>query len=59
MSTNPRLSLHTLPVELVYRILDKLDILTIFCSFQSVCQRFNIILNTYEPYKVCLHLLKE
>jgi len=48
MPTQSILSLHTLPVELVYRILDKLDVLTIFWSLQSVCQRLNTILNTYQ-----------
>ena len=59
MATIPKLSLHTLPVELVFRILDNLDVLTIFWSLQSVCQRLNTILSVYHPYKVCLHFLKE
>ena len=45
-------SLHTLPVELVYRILDNLDNKTIFWSCQSVCTRLNDIINTYRPYQV-------
>jgi hypothetical protein len=42
----------TLPVELVYRILDNLDELTILCAMQNVCTRTNAILNTYHRYQV-------
>jgi hypothetical protein len=59
MPTQSKFNLHTLPVELVYRILDKLDVLTIFWSLQCVCQRLNTILDTYQRYKVCLNLFKE
>ena len=45
-------SLHTLPVELVYRILDNLDNKTIFWSCQSVCTRLDDIINSYRPYQV-------
>ncbi|CAF4012030.1 unnamed protein product, partial [Rotaria sp. Silwood1] len=49
-----RLSLHTLPVELIYRILDQFDdVSTIFWSLEGVCQRLNTILSTYQRYKVC------
>ncbi|CAF3217545.1 unnamed protein product [Rotaria socialis] len=52
MPTQPRLSLHTLPIEMIYRILDQFDdVSTIFWSLQSVCQRLNKILNTYQRYK--------
>ena len=44
----------TLPIELVYRILDHLSDFTLFCSMQNVCQRFNQILNTYHRYQVSL-----
>jgi hypothetical protein len=60
MSTQPRLRLHTLPIEMVYRILDQFDdVSTIFWSLQSVCQRLNEILNTYQRYKVCLYFFKK
>ncbi len=52
MSNKITLSLITLPVELVYRILDKLDDFTIFCSMQNVCTRINAIVNTYHRYQV-------
>ncbi len=45
-------SLHTLPVELVYRILDNLNKKTIFLSLSNVCTRLNAIINTYHPYQV-------
>ncbi len=60
MSTPPRLNLHTLPIEMVYRILDQFDdVSTIFWSLQNVCQKLNTILNTYQPYKVRLYLFKK
>ena len=46
------LSLHTLPVEMVYRILDNLDDEALFLSVQNVCQRLNKIINTYHRYLV-------
>ena len=45
-------SLHTLPVELVYRVLDNLDNKRIFWSCQSVCTRLDAIINSYRPYQV-------
>jgi hypothetical protein len=46
------LSLLTLPVEIVYRILDNLDELTILCSVRNVCTRLNLITDTYRRYTV-------
>lgn len=46
------LSLHTLPVEIVYRILDDLDVDTILISCRNVCQRLNDMIDTYHRYKV-------
>jgi hypothetical protein len=54
MSNNMPLSLHTLPVELVYRILDSLDDATIFLSCRNVCTRLNAIIDTYKRYQVTL-----
>lgn len=45
-------SLHILPIELVYRILDNVDNKTLFISCHGVCKRLNDILNTYHPYQV-------
>ncbi len=52
MSDKTSLSLHTLPVELVYRILDNLNVLTIVCSMRNVCARINAITDSYHRYKV-------
>ncbi|CAF1448934.1 unnamed protein product [Adineta ricciae] len=41
----------TLPVELVYRIMDHQDELTLFCSMQNISRRLNQILSTYERYR--------
>ncbi len=46
------LSLHTLPVELVYRILDHLDVLTILLSCRNVCKRLDDITDNYHRYQV-------
>jgi hypothetical protein len=51
-NNNTTPSLLTLPVELVYRILDKLDELSILLSVQNVCVRLNTIANTYHRYQV-------
>jgi hypothetical protein len=51
-NNNTTPSLLTLPVELVYRILDKLDQLSILLSVQNVCVRLNTIANTYHRYQV-------
>jgi len=53
MTDNIIPSLHTLPVELIYRILDHLQPLDILISIQDVCIRFNAIIHTYYPYQVC------
>jgi hypothetical protein len=52
MSERINLSLVTLPVEVIYRILDHQDDLTILCSMQNVCQRLNTILDSYHRYQV-------
>ena len=44
----------TLPVELVYRIMDHQNQQTLFCSMQNVSRRLNQILGTYERYRVSL-----
>jgi hypothetical protein len=52
MSDKINLSLHTLQVELVYRILDNLHVLTILCSMRNVCTRINAITDSYHRYQV-------
>ncbi len=51
------LSLHTLPVELVYRILDNLEPETIFWSCHNVCTRLNAITDTYHRYQVIVGVI--
>lgn len=58
MSANVARSLHTLPIELVYRILDNLDRLTIFFSLGGVCARLNAIIDNYHPYRVIPYSLR-
>jgi hypothetical protein len=50
-------SLHILPIELVYRILDNLDELTILLTCRNVCTKLNVITDTYYRYPVLLLLL--
>ena len=57
MSQQTKFSLHTLPVQLVYRILDNFDNKTLFMSCYGVCQRLNDIMDTYKPYQVIFHLI--
>ena len=45
-------SFQTLPVELIYRILDYLDNVTILLSCRNVCTRLNNITNGYHRYRV-------
>jgi hypothetical protein len=45
-------SFIALPVELVYRILDHVDDVTLFCSALNVCTRLNTIINNYRRYQV-------
>ena len=46
------LSLSSLPVEIIYRILDHLTDKHLFLSMNNVSQRLNLILNSYQPYQV-------
>lgn len=47
-------ALHTLPVELVYRILDHIDEMTILLSCRHICTRLNTIIDTYHRYQVTI-----
>ena len=61
MSTNSMLNLLQLPIELLFRILDQLDELTIFISMRNVCRRLNAITDAYRRYQLfkTLNLSKE
>jgi hypothetical protein len=52
MSNKITLSLLTLPVEIIYRILDHQSNFTIICSMRNVCQRLNKIVDSYDRYQV-------
>ncbi len=46
------LTLPTLPVQMVYRILDHLNDKALFLSLRNVCQRLNDIIDSYHRYQV-------
>jgi hypothetical protein len=46
------MSLVTLPVEVIHRILDHIDIHSILISFRYVCKQFYMITNTYNRYEL-------
>jgi len=50
--TKVTLSLRTLPVELVYRILGHCNNSTRFCSTRNICTRINAIVDSYHRYQV-------
>lgn len=52
MSDQVTESFLTLPVELVYRVLDHLDEFTILTSTRDVCTRLNAITASYHRYQV-------
>lgn len=45
-------SLLSLPIELIYRIMDEIDILTIEISWQNVCTRLRVVTDTYRQCQV-------
>ncbi|CAF4685368.1 unnamed protein product, partial [Rotaria socialis] len=47
-------NIEDLPVEIIYKILDELDIDTIFVSLYHSCKRFDEILSTYDNYHLNL-----
>ena len=46
------ISLHELPIEFIYRILDHLDEFHILCSMKNISLRLNKIIDTYPRYQV-------
>ncbi|CAF2742985.1 unnamed protein product [Rotaria sp. Silwood2] len=52
-------SLDTLPVELIYYLLEYLDISTLLFSFRYVCKRFQTIVNSYDQYKLDMRLISK
>lgn len=47
-------TIDELPVEIIYKILDELDVCTIFVSLYNVCHRLDNILSTYNQYHLNL-----
>lgn len=54
MSVGTSISLHTLPVDIIYYILDNLDELQILLSVSNVCNRLNRVIHTYHRYEVMI-----
>ena len=52
MSSQINLTFLTLPVELVYRILDHLNDWSLICSIRNVCTRIDAIMDSYDRYQV-------
>jgi hypothetical protein len=52
MSISPIPSILTLPAELLYCILDRLNAKDILFSFRNVCTHFHAITSTYNRYKI-------
>jgi len=48
------LSIHTLPIDIIYRIFDFLNGKDLFMSINNVNQRLNDILNSYHLFQVNL-----
>ena len=45
------ISLHTLPVEIIYVIMDKMDESNILLSLRNVCERLNSVIDSYKRYE--------
>lgn len=56
MSNNTALSLLDLPIELIFRILDRLAPVTLLLSVRNVCKRLDQTTDVYHPYQVNLTL---
>ena len=48
------LSIHTLPIDIIYRIFDHLNEKDLFMSINNLNQRLNAILNSYQRFQVNL-----
>ena len=45
-------SLHTLPIDIIYRVFDHLSDQSLFLSVSNVCQRLNAIQLSYHRFQV-------
>ena len=46
------LSIHALPIDIIYRIFDHFDEKDLFMSINNVNQRLNAILKSYQRFQV-------
>ena len=51
--------LMSLPIELIYRILDHLDPFEIMLSACDVCLQLDQIIKTYPPYQVIIPSIED
>lgn len=59
MSDTTNLSLDTVPIDIVYKILDHLNVLNVIASMRNVCARLNAIVDSYQQYQASrFHTLK-
>ena len=52
MADRTILSLDTVPVDIIYKILDNLSVVNIISSMRNVCMRLNTIIDSYQRYPV-------
>ena len=52
MSTAPIAYLPTLPVEILHRILDNLDVSTVLLSLRMTCRRLKAVADNYDRYRL-------
>ncbi|CAF4804682.1 unnamed protein product, partial [Rotaria socialis] len=50
-TSSPSSPILSLPIELVYKILDNLDDYTILCSIRDSCKKLNDIVDVYPRYR--------
>ncbi len=55
----PNSGFGALPVELLYRIIDYVDVETVFLSLRSVCRRFYAIINNQHRYQLDLRYISK
>jgi len=55
MCDNGRVSLHTLPIDIIYCILDNLNELQMIVSVRDVCSRLNSVVDSYQRYRVRIY----
>ena len=51
------LSLHQLPVHIIYQILDHLEDKALFLSIYDVCQYLNAVINSYDRFRVKINFI--